>query len=201
VKLTERARRLNLASGRLDLPPVILVSDVERLPDPSAALERLPAGSAVLVRHPDGKARAKLAERLLPLTHLFGIRLLISDDLALALDLCADGLHLPEAIAATDAALGIRRAWRGRLLTMAAHSPAALLRCARIGADAAIVSPVFATASHPGRRPIGLLRFMTWVQRAPVPVYAMGGITAASIGRLCHPKVAGVAAIEGLVSE
>jgi thiamine-phosphate pyrophosphorylase len=198
VKLTERAQRLNLASGRADLPPVILMSDVQRLPDPGPLLALLSAGCAVLVRHPDIVARRTLAERLLPQTRARGLKLLVSDDIPLARALGADGLHLPERRMLDSGT--IRRRWSG-LLTAAAHSPRALQVAGRIGCDAAILSPVFPTASHPGRPPIGLSRFLVWSRAAPLPIYALGGVTAANVGRLGGANVVGVAAIGGLQTE
>ena len=50
--------------------------------------------------------------------------------------------------AASADALGLRRRWRG-LLTCAAHDARALRRAALIGADAALLSPIFATALPP----------------------------------------------------
>jgi thiamine-phosphate pyrophosphorylase len=108
----------------------------------------------------------------------------------------ADGLHLPERVAATADAIAIRRRWRG-ILTAAAHSPRAIARACVIGADAALVSPVFATRSHPGQPPVGALRFLTWTRGARVPVYALGGITARNAGRLVERNLVGLAGIGG----
>ena len=200
VTLTERALRLNWTSGRWDLPALIVMSDEQRLPDPLAdpttAAGRLPPGAAVLVRHSDPQARRDLAERLAPVCRARGLILFVSDDMALAETCGADGLHLPERTAASAAAMLIRRRWRG-LLTAAAHDPRAIARAHLIGADAALVSPVFATPSHPGQPGVGPLRFLTWARVARVPVYALGGITAASAGRLRDGNVVGLAGIGG----
>lgn len=198
MRLTERAVRLNLASGWPDLPPLIVMSDVRRLPNPAPLMMELPAGSAVLVRHPDETARKALAERLLPLARARALQLLVSDDLRLARAIAADGLHLPEQ--RLREARVIRRQWRG-LLTAAAHSPGALRLAQRLGCDAAIVSPVFTTASHPERPPIGLARFLTWSRHTRLPIYALGGLTAANSGRLWGFNIVGVAAIGGLQTE
>lgn len=200
VTLTEQARRLNWASGRLDLPPLIVMSDERRLPEPLAgprgAEKRLPPGAAVMVRHSDAHARRDLAQRLAPLCRTRGLLLMISDDLDLALACDADGLHLPERTAASADAIAMRRRWRG-LFTCAAHGPRALVRARSIRADAALVSPVFETQSHPGRSGVGLMRFLAWTRTADVPVYALGGITAQNAGRLRGANVVGVAGVGG----
>ncbi len=198
MTLTEHARRLNYASGRRDLPAVILMTDAVRLPDPFAAVKRLPFDAALLLRHPDPGARRALADRLVPICRARDLLVIVSDDLALAEACGADGLHLPERSAARTEALAIRRIWRG-LLTCAAHSPRALRRAAVIQADAVLLSPVFPTQSHPGSNAIGPLRFLAWAREARCPVYALGGMSAANSGRLSGRAIVGIAGIGGLI--
>jgi len=199
VRLADHARRLNLASGRTDLPPLILMSDARRLPDPSPVALTLPRGAAVLVRHGNPDERRALVERVAPLCRARELRLIVADDLALASEAGAFGLHLPESTAACADALRLRRSWKGPMLSVAAHSPRALKRAAELGADAALVSPVFATQSHPEREAIGVMRFLAWCRTAPLPVYALGGITAANAGRLSGARLVGIAGIGGFV--
>lgn len=199
MTLTERARRLNWASGRDDLPYAILMTDEARLPDPSEAVRHLPSGCAVLVRHSDARARRDLAVKLAPIARARGLMLFISDDPSLAREVGADGLHVPERRAAGADALILRRSWRG-LLTCAAHSPRAIQRADMIGADAVLVSPVFTTPSHPDRASIGALRFSAWCKTSRVPVYALGGLSEANGGRLRGSMLVGIAGIGGLTS-
>ena len=176
------------------------MSDERRLPDPLAgsshAAMRLPPGAAVMVRHSDARARRDLADRLALLCRARGLLLMISDDLDLALACDADGLHLPERVAASADAIVMRRRWRG-LLTCAAHGPRALARAALIGADAAVLSSVFETQSHPGRAGAGLMRFLSWTRSARVPVYALGGLAAHNAGRLRDRNLVGLAGVSG----
>ena len=65
--------------------------------------------------------------------------------------------------------------------------------------DAVLLSPVFATRSHPGAPTIGPLRFARWVRESPIPVYALGGIDVPGARRLRHSGAAGFAAIGGLL--
>jgi len=175
------------------------MSDARRLPDPGPVALTLPRGAAVLVRHGNPDERRALVERLAPLCRERDLRLIVSDDLALASEAGAFGLHLPESTAARAEALRLRRSWKGPMLSVAAHSPRALKRAAELGADAALVSPVFATASHPALAAIGVMRFLAWCRTATLPVYALGGITAANAGRLSGPHIVGIAGIVGFV--
>jgi len=180
----------------MDLPSLILMSDQERLPDPIPLARTLPPGAAVMVRHRHAEQRRAIAEQLVPVCRARALRLIVADDLALARALDAFGLHLPEEQATSAEALDARRHWH-RMLTVAAHSPKALRRAAAIGADAALLSPVFATPSHPGARAIGAMRFLAWCRSAPLPVYALGGISATNAGRLAGPAIVGIAGIGG----
>jgi thiamine-phosphate pyrophosphorylase len=193
--LAELVRPLNLRSGR---PGLILLTDERRLADPLAAAARLPAGSLVILRHYGDPQRAAWGARLARLCRTRRLVLLVAGDFALAQSLGA-GLHLPEDMARTP---GPRlRLWRRRThrpLTAAAHSRSALRRAAEAGAGAALLSPVFPNRSHPGAPVLGPLAFRRLVRQAPLAVYGLGGITAATIGRLAGSDAAGVAAIDGL---
>ena len=193
MKLAELARRLNSENADgLGLPPLILITDARRLPDPAGAAERLPRGSAVLLRDYGMVGREALARRLAAVARRRGLKLLIAGDAQLAIRIGADGIHLPEARA------GEARRWRHRgnwLITVAAHSRAALRYAAMCGADAALLSPVFATESHPGQRPLEAVGFNRLAAHAPLPVYALGGIDRDNAARLLTGCAAGIAAI------
>lgn len=147
----------------------MLVTDDERLADPIAAARRLPKGSVVIVRARDSKRRAALAEALCARTN--GLILLAADDPLLADQL--HGLHLPEKRAREAAHWrALRPYW---LITVAAHSGHSLHIA---HADAALLSPVFATKSHPKARPLTPARARLLARNASLPVLALGGVTA-----------------------
>jgi thiamine-phosphate pyrophosphorylase len=182
ANLYNHQRRLNA-----DMPLVLMTDD--RDADWADAAARLPRGGIVVVRSRDAKRRAALAEML------HGIApLLIADDPALALATGAAGLHLPQA--------RMREAhhWRLRrpdwILTSSAHSLSTLMHAHML--DAVFLSPVFATASHPTRRTLNPARAAFIAAAAPVPVYALGGITARN-APLLAPAFSGIAAIGSLL--
>ena len=197
--LAEASRHLKSRHPVHSLPRLILMTDSVRLPDPAIAIRNLPRGSAVIVREMNRERCAKLARRIKPLCRHRGVRLFIANDWRLARAIAADGLHLSEA--------SVRRASRpwmssrrpGWIVTAAAHSPGAMRRAAVLGVDAVLLSPVFATRSHPGAPTIGPMRFARWVSESPIPVYALGGIDARSGRRLRGSGAAGFAAIGGLL--
>lgn len=182
-------------------PAVLLVTDEVRLPDPLPAMARLPAGSGVLLRHYRSPDRPGLARAVAALARCRRLVLLVAGDWQLAARLGADGLHLPEGLARHGVlapALGWLRRRKG-LLSVACHSQAALGRAARLGADAALLSPAFATRSHAGAQPIGPVRFGLWSRKARLAVIALGGIDRHSTRRLPKGSAAGLAAIGGFL--
>ena len=191
--LQARAGRRHAAARRL--PALLLMSDETRLPDPLAALARLPRGSGVILRHYGVPAREALARALVAKAGTLGIRVLVGVDARLALRLACAGLHIPEARARAPLALGPMLRRKSKIVTIAAHSLSAVFRAARQGATAAILGPVFTTASHQGGIPLGPLRFARFCRKSPIPVYAVGGIGPKTAPRLKNSGAVGFAGI------
>lgn len=198
-KLARAARALNAACPWRGLPALILMTDQVRAPDPIGAARALPCGSAIILRHTDAKARAALARALIEMARNRGLMLLVAGDAPLAAEIGAHGLHLPEARAREAAHWrALKPAW---IITAAAHSARAVATARIVGADAALLAPVFATSSHPDRAPLGLLRARLIAARAGLPVYALGGVNAETVARLARSNFAGIAAIEALLPD
>ncbi len=131
------------------------------------ALERLPRGGGVVFRHyglPSGERRA-LFERVAAVARRRGLVLVRAG---------VDSLGRGEA-----GVHGRGRRSRPGLRTLSAHNRKELIASIRAGADAVFVSPAFATRSHVSARPLGRVRFGLMIAGCPVPVIALGGMTAA----------------------
>jgi thiamine-phosphate pyrophosphorylase len=177
--LETRSRRLKPAAK---VPALWLLSDPARLPDPRLAAMRLPRGAAVLAR---GMAPALLAA-LARLCRRRGLRLLVGGDGRLALA-CRAGLHVPDRAAARGVLPFLRARRRGApwaMISVAVHGRAGVARARRLRADAGLLSPAFATASHPGAPALGPLRWAALAMRLGRPAVALGGISAATAPRL-----------------
>lgn len=152
-------------------------------------MRALPPGAAVIYRDYDDPRRAAAARRYASIARSHGLIFLVAGDPALALACGADGVHLP----------GWRAAATGRasfaLTTVACRDAEGLRRAARIGACAAVLSPAFATDSHPGAEALGPDAFRRLARDAGLPVFALGGVTANTARALAGANVAGVAAI------
>lgn len=191
--LAAMARALRRAAGNpraangMVLPALIAVSDADRMADPVAATASLPPHTAVLLRHYRHPGRTRLAHGLAAACRARNLTLIVAGDAELARAVGAAGVHYPEGTPFIVAP--------GLFTTVAAHSLAAVHAAAADGADAVLLSPVFATASHPAVRAMGVAQFARMVAASPVPVFALGGITAANAPRLTGSGAAGIAAV------
>ena len=190
AKLLEAAKRLRPARvPAKPLPRLLFLTDPGRTPDPEAILETLPPEVGVIYR-PFGAATAvEQGHRLAAIARRRGLTLLAGADPELAAAIGADGLHLPERLAHQLPAL--RAAHPDWIFTAAAHGPGGL-----VAADALLVSPVFPSNSPSAGAPLGVEAFTDLVAAAPAPVYALGGVTAATATRLEFSGAAGLAGIE-----
>jgi thiamine-phosphate pyrophosphorylase len=171
------------------LPCLWLISDARNDAALPAALARLPRGSGFIYRHYHLGAEARRArfETLKRIVRRYGHVIVLAGSASLARRWGAHGAYgSPDVVASGPAFL--------RLCT--AHDMHEIGRARR--ANAILLSPVFATASHPGARTLGGERFRALAARAQVPVIALGGMTARRSRQL---KCIRWAAIDGLVTQ
>ncbi|MDR3299858.1 MAG: Nudix family hydrolase [Candidatus Accumulibacter sp.] len=117
-------------------------------------------------------ARRRFAEKAMTLTAAFpGTRLLVGDDETLARDIGADGVHLSSP---RLRALARRPAFDW--VAASCHSDADLARAECLGVDFAVLGPVLPTPTHPESPGIGWETFARLIERATIPVFALGGM-------------------------
>ena len=87
----------------------------------------------------------------------------------------------------------------GLLRFATVHDFRELGEAVRAGADAAFLSPIFATRTHPDKATLGPVRALTMARHSPIPIVALGGMDAAR-ARLLSP-LHGWAAIDGLSTD
>lgn len=188
-----RGHRKKRPSRRIAPPSIWLMTD-ERVDDVALfrVLARLPRGSAVILRHyslPAAERRA-LFERVRAVTRARGLTLLLAGTFDEARDWGADGHH-----GRTGAPVCVP----GWLHSAPAHNHHELVAAERAGADVVLVSPLFATRSHPGAGVLGAARFAALARASAVPVIALGGVKPRHAGLVRRLGASGFAAIDGLV--
>jgi thiamine-phosphate pyrophosphorylase len=174
----------------------LFFTDPDRMPDAEAVAEILPRSAAIVFRAFGAADAEDQGRRLKAVARRRGLTLLVGADATLAARLGADGVHLPERLAAKSRMLkAAHPAW---IVTCAAHSPAAVRRALAFGADAAVVSAVFPSRSPSAGAPIGPIRMAQIARASRLPVYALGGVNNKTARRLKDAGVVGLAAVEGL---
>ncbi|MFZ4600809.1 MAG: thiamine phosphate synthase [Caulobacterales bacterium] len=194
LRLMMSARR-RVRRRDLRLPALLAFTDPARTPDPLDLACALPRGAGLVYRAFGAADARSVGLKLAAICRRRGVLFLVGADAALARAVKADGVHLPERTARPIR----RRRPRGWIVTVAAHAPKGLLRAARIGADAAVLSPIFPSRSPSAAQPIGPWRAGCWARWARLPVYALGGINGRTVRRLPIGAFSGVAAIDGVV--
>jgi thiamine-phosphate pyrophosphorylase len=180
---------------RLPVPPLLLVSDRTQARRPLATIVATAfAGGCrwFSLREKDlpRDERRRLLGELVDLGHRWGAVVTVHADLDAAVAAGADGVHLP---GGGDPA-GARARLPGALVGASAHSAGEAAELLLVGADYVTLSPVFATASKPGYGPaLGLAALAAAAARAPGPVIALGGITAANAAACVAAGAHGVA--------
>lgn len=175
--------------SRQPLPRLWLMTD-QRMGDALwTALDRLPRGSGVIFRHYATRDRRALFERVRAVVRKRRLVLVLAGTPRQAVAWRADGAHgrSPH-----------RRAARPLLRTAPAHDAREM---ATARAHAVLLSPLFATRSHPEARPLGPLRFAILARRAALPVIALGGMDAPRFRRLAPLGAYGWAGIDALTAQ
>lgn len=177
-------------------PPLLVITDrrMARRPLPAVVAEALAGGCRwLLVREKDlpRSALIALVKEILDLARPYSAWVSVSADAQATIEAAAHGVHLPQGadVHSARAQIGAAR-WIG----VSAHSQSEVEAAAAAGADYVTLSPIFSTQSKPGYGPpLGLTTLQQVAQAAPIPVIALGGITAENAAGCMEAGAAGVA--------
>ena len=180
---------------RAPLPRLHAITDerVARRPDVDAVARALAdGGGADLALHArghtlTGKEHYELAVRLSVLPS----PLFVNDRLDVALAVPAAGVQLGSTSLPVSTARALApRWWIGRSV----HDIGAAQDAQAAGADYLVVGPVYQSATHPDREPLGLPA-LTRIAALGLPVIAIGGITVDRVRDVRRAGAYGIAAI------
>lgn len=171
------------------LPYRWLISDARNDATLEQSLHRLPRGSGFIYRHYhlDAPDRWLRFRELRHVAKARGHWVVLSDSALTATEWGADGIYAP------PRALWPRR--HGLLRLATAHNLNEIGLATRLDADAALLSPVYPTRSHPDANCLGPTRFRLLARHSTIPVIALGGMTSHGARALCWDRWA---AIDGL---
>lgn len=166
-----------------------VTSDLARAAEVARAVA--PRGVSVQLRGAD--VTEDLARALRGITRDAGVRFLVNRREELARAVGADGLHTD-----VDAIALVRSRWPSAFLSAPCHSDDDVRRAVAAGADAVLVSPIFATPGKGTPRGVAALAAARDIVAAGgrrVDVIALGGVTLANAAACRANGAAGVAAI------
>lgn len=172
------------------LPDLWLMTDPRLGADLAGVVARLPKGAGVIFRHyelPRVERRA-LFDAVRRVCRRQRRLLLLAGSPREAQAWGADGFH---------GRVG-RRLSPQQWHSAPVHHVAEIREAEALGADFLLLSPVFATRSHPGDAALGRLRFALLRRQTRFPVYALGGMDKIRARELGGFKIAGWAGIDAL---
>ena len=128
------------------------------------------------------------AQRLIPLAHRFGARVLLNGGVDDARRLGADGVHWTSAMLAQAATRP------SDMMTAAScHTTADVARAGELDLDFVVLGTVLPTPTHPAATPLGWDGFAATIAGTRVPVYALGGLDADDLDTAIAHGAQGVA--------
>ncbi|HET8608787.1 MAG TPA: Nudix family hydrolase [Burkholderiales bacterium] len=182
----------------LKLPPVYAISQAEALGE-TRFLERLRHaighGTRLIQlreKQLDPDVLLPFAAQVMKLAHGAGARVLLNGTPQLAAQAGADGVHLPSAVL-----MRLRRRPDLPLVAASCHDRAELGHAAALGIDFVVLGPVLPTPSHPASVPLGWSDFSALIDGYPLPVYALGGLSAEMLDTARARGAHGIAMLRG----
>lgn len=139
------------------------------------------------------------ARALLPLCRQYGVPLIINDDVDVALEVDADGVHLGQDD--LDLPHARRRLGPDKLIGVSAHNVEEATLAQEQGADYLGVGAVFgsSTKQDANALPPGMLQKVC--AAVDLPVVAIGGVNKDNLPRLAGSGIAGAAIVSGIFAQ
>lgn len=152
------------------LPRTWLMTDPRLGDDMLHVIQRLPFGSGVIFRHYnlDNQSRRALFRTVRVICRRRGHMIFLAGDARTAKAWGADGVH----------GNGNARSYGPTVQSAPVHNSREIAKARRNKAAIMLLSPCFATATHPGGRPLGALQFMRLATLCgKARIIALGGMT------------------------
>lgn len=138
--------------------------------------------------------RLAFARDVVGLVHGYGGLVLLNGSASEAEAVGADGVHLS---AAALMQCHCDRRPDLPLVLASCHNATELAQASRLGLDAVVLGPVAPTLTHPDQAPMGWGTFARLIEATALPVFAIGGMTAADVHKAQVAGAQGVAMMRG----
>ncbi len=186
----------------LALPPVYAISNIAEMGEKpyldalQVALNKGLRLVQVREKHLPKDEFIRIAQKIIAMAKPYNATVLISQDIALARDLGAQGVHLP-----SQDLLMLKTKPAGLMVTASCHNEAELVHAEMLGLDFVVLSPVKSTQSHPEMDAMGWQAFADRAKKTTLPVYALGGMTLTDLPIALSYGARGVAYQRGILKQ
>ncbi|GIO36462.1 thiamine-phosphate synthase [Paenibacillus antibioticophila] len=203
-RFNAHGRRISADVMRECLKVYLVVGSANCQDDPLYVVREALAGGATMVQYREkgdgsltGEARIQLGLQLQELCREAGVPFIINDDVELALQLQADGVHIGQ----EDADAGwVRSGIGGGILGVSVHQLEEAERAVQQGADYLGIGPIYPTSSKPDAHAVHGLQILPGLRQAGIhlPLVGIGGITLERAGEVISAGADGIAVISAV---
>ncbi|NLH62858.1 MAG: thiamine phosphate synthase [Erysipelotrichaceae bacterium] len=147
----------------------------------------------------DPEQFAAEAEQIKALCHQYGVPFIVNDNVAVALQADADGIHVGQSDMEADdvrALIG-----KDRILGVSAETVEQAVLAEQRGADYLGVGAVFHTGSKADAEDVSFAELKAICQAVKIPVIAIGGITKENVMQLSGSGICGIAVISAIFAQ
>ena len=178
----------------LALPPVYVITNLAEMGEQAffAGLEsQLQRGLRLIQVREKQLAKDQMmtfAKQVIMLARTYDAKVLISENIALARQLGADGAHLP-----SQSLLMLKTKPEGMIVAASTHNAIELAHAQALDLNFVVLSPVKSTLSHPEANPLGWQKFAKLAENSTLPIYALGGMALSDLPLALSSGARGVA--------
>jgi thiamine-phosphate pyrophosphorylase len=175
------------------------------LTDPHEVLKEAIAGGITLFQFREkgsgalnGKQRYQMAKELQSICKEHSIPFIVNDDIKLALELNADGVHIGQEDEPVKAVRG--KIGEGKILGVSVHTLEEAITALNEGADYFGIGPIFGTKTKEDAKPASGTTLIETIREKgfSVPIVGIGGITAENAMKVIKSGANGVSVITAI---
>ncbi|MGZ0042633.1 thiamine phosphate synthase [Paenibacillus ottowii] len=196
--------RISPEMMRQHLQMYLVVGSVNCLAEPSRVVQEALAGGTTMIQFREkghgaltGVPMFELARQLQNLCRHAGIPFIVNDDVELALELDADGVHIGQDDESADS---VRARIGNRILGVSAHTIEEARRAILQGADYLGVGPIYPTISKDDAQAVQGPAILHEMRKAriDIPIVGIGGITIERVEEVVGAGADGIAVISAV---
>lgn len=147
----------------------------------------------------DEKEFLKLASNVKLITDKYNVKLIINDNVEVAKDIDADGVHLGQGD--MDILEARRILGDEKIIGISTKTMEQALDAEKKGADYLGVGAIFSTSTKLDAKSIDSEVFKNIYETIKIPIVAIGGISLENISLLRNTKISGVAVVSGILAQ